>query len=328
MKKAAPITADQIQYPVPTFWPCKDWTICTTKREMLNTADLEIFAGVVKVHRMPDIFYGYNSVYIANPKYDFVYKVTAVEALQFCAFGVREKHPLLCASKELTVEDLKTQVEAQNKKAAEAKEIYNPINALPVTVLAKQSEVWAKKDFTTIKDFQKIEAVSDWTYTTPYKGSLAYLSKAPVPHFLPSIVPIKSLVTVEPTNEAIPFHKLGKDNPVLQFDEIPLFEDDLDDLGFAQMVARCRVMKDSFYMLLRNYVRVDGMFVRIMDTRVYHELGTNYILREFQYKESTYDELRKKGFEFTSEWVLSHSQADIIFPQLDIKIKFMDKIMF
>ena len=324
MKKTV---TQKISYPVPIKWSCKDWTVCYTKAEMLNTAELDQFSDQVKVHRTPDIFYGYNSIYLVNQKHDFVYRVTAVEALQFCAFEVREKQPLLRVGVEGETEEIKNQIVEQNTKFSESKEIYNPLNFIPTTILAKQSEVWMKKDFNSIKDFQKIEPISDWTYTTPYKGSLSYLSKCTIPNFVMTASSTRSSVEVGLTMEQIPFHKLGKDNPVLHFDEIPLFEDDLDDLGFAQAVVRCRVMADSVYMLLRNYVRVDNLFVRVIDTRIYHELGTSCILREFQYKENTYEELKKKGFEFTSDWILSPTQADTVSPHLDLKVKVMDKIM-
>ena len=94
-------------------------------------------------------------------------------------------------------------------------------------------------------------------------------------------------VFCEEQRVSIPIHKLGQDNPVIKFDEIHLFEDDLNDSGFAQSFVRFRVMADSFYVLLRNYIRADGVVVRINDSRIYHALGTDELLREFQYKEST-----------------------------------------
>jgi len=93
-------------------------------------------------------------------------------------------------------------------------------------------------------------------------------------------------------------------------------------------LCRFRTMKDSFYILLRDYVRVDEVTVRIMDTRVYHEFGTPYLLREFQYKESSYDELRKAGFTISSEWSLSDVQHDQVFPHLQLRLKTKDKITF
>ena len=71
-------------------------------------------------------------------------------------------------------------------------------------------------------------------------------------------------------------------------------------------------MEDCFFGLLRSYVRVDNVLVRIIDTRIFHSFGDNYIFREFLVKESSYDDLINKGFNFNSEWSLSHDQSDSI----------------
>lgn len=40
-------------------------------------------------------------------------------------------------------------------------------------------------------------------------------------------------------------------------------------------------MKDCFFGLLRHYIRVDDVIIRIYDTRIYHEYKDDFILREF-----------------------------------------------
>ena len=47
---------------------------------------------------------------------------------------------------------------------------------IPSTLEVKQAEHWKKKDTTKIKDFTKIEIVSDWTYSTAYKGTYSFAS--------------------------------------------------------------------------------------------------------------------------------------------------------
>ena len=84
-----------------------------------------------------------------------------------------------------------------------------------------------------------------------------------------------------------------------------MYETDLEDSGYTMAQARFRVMNDCFYILLRSYVRVDGMRVRLMDTRIFHDFTTNYILREFTHKEADFTELRAAGFSPSSEWMLS-----------------------
>ncbi|MGH0178667.1 UNVERIFIED_CONTAM: hypothetical protein FKN15_078287 [Acipenser sinensis] len=45
-------------------------------------------------------------------------------------------------------------------------------------------------------------------------------------------------------------------------------------------------MPTSFFVLMRFFLRVDGVLIRTNDTRLYHETGTNYMLREFSTRES------------------------------------------
>lgn len=88
---------------------------------------------------------------------------------------------------------------------------------------------------------------------------------------------------------AIPFEMLAPTNPILHFGQIYLFETDLEDCGYSMSSIRFRVMKDCFYILVRYYLRVDGVRVRIFDTRIFHEFGQDFIHREFQFCESSYE---------------------------------------
>lgn len=40
-------------------------------------------------------------------------------------------------------------------------------------------------------------------------------------------------------------------------------------------------MKDCWFALIRHYLRVDDVVIRIYDTRLFHDYSTDYILREF-----------------------------------------------
>lgn len=48
-----------------------------------------------------------------------------------------------------------------------------------------------------------------------------------------------------------------------------LYEDDLGDFGYSQLRVRLRAQKDSIFILLRSYVRVDQRAVRILDNRFF-----------------------------------------------------------
>lgn len=91
---------------------------------------------------------------------------------------------------------------------------------------------------------------------------------------------------VEETNERIDVSKLKVREEILFYDDITLYEDELADHGTAQYSVKVRVMPKSLFILARFYLRIDGVLARINDTRIYHELNRNYLLREYTNREA------------------------------------------
>ena len=130
---------------------------------------------------------------------------------------------------------------------------------------------------------------SDWTYSTPYKGTVRYLSLAAkkvrdetsLELEVDSDAKCDHMSIVQMPEAAIPFDMLGPENPIIHFGEVYMFESDLEDCGSTMSKIRFRVMDNCFYILLRYYLRVDGVRVRVFDTRIFHEFGSDFIHREF-----------------------------------------------
>lgn len=51
-------------------------------------------------------------------------------------------------------------------------EMLNSINIQPEAIEAKESHLWKKKDLSHVKDLKTLEAITDWSFCTPYKGSI------------------------------------------------------------------------------------------------------------------------------------------------------------
>lgn len=132
------------------------------------------------------------------------------------------------------------------------------------------SQAWkeARADCEHIKEVVK---PFDWTYTSDYKGTL--------------IGDDNVQMKVEATDERIDMEKLKVREKIHFYDDILLFEDELSDNGTSVMNVKIRVMPTSFFILLRQYMRVDNVIVRVLDTRVYHEAGKSYMLREHSYRD-------------------------------------------
>lgn len=82
--------------------------------------------------------------------------------------------------------------------------------------------------------------------------------------------------------------KLGPENVILNCGDVTLYEDEFGDRGFSKVNVRFRVMGACFLVLLRSYVRIDAVLIRVLDTRVYHEFGSKNFIRDFSLRESTY----------------------------------------
>lgn len=65
-----------------------------------------------------------------------------------------------------------------------------------------------------------------------------------------------------------------------------------------------------------------------MDTQIFHEFGTNKILREFQLREASYEELANTGFLITSQWSIDVSQSDLVYAYLPVKFSFKDVLEY
>ena len=180
---------------------------------------------------------------------------------------------------------------------SEEEKMLNTIDVIPCHVQVAMARFWKNKDKSKIKDYKEYEASSDWTFSTSYKGTTRYLSNyakkiedetsLALDNNKDGAVDTLKLVTTP--EAAIPFHMLSPENPIKHFGQVYLFETDLEDCGYSMSIVRFRVMGDCFYILLRFFLRIDGVAVRVIDTRIFHEFGTDFIHREFQLAESSYD---------------------------------------
>ncbi|XP_014209210.1 TIP41-like protein [Copidosoma floridanum] len=113
----------------------------------------------------------------------------------------------------------------------------------------------------------------DWTYTTEYMGTASGFK-------------------VENTDERIDFEKLKRKDKILFYVDLTLFEDELHDNGIASMKVKMRVMPGTFYILLRYFLRIDNVMLRVNETRIYHDLRKSYLLREFTSREAKVQQLK------------------------------------
>jgi type 2A phosphatase activator TIP41 len=313
------------------------WEFYSSSLPMFNTKEHNQIKNVIPTQNLPDIVFGYNRLFLVNKKRNFLYEFSPIDSLSLASFALQEQrlHPDEREEAKSTPEsEDKIEEEVSTPEIDEVIEL-NRIALKPERVEVKMAAKWKDRDTSKIEDFKKLTVISDWTFSTPYKGTVLYLDKnvKRIKEDLElwiemSEVPEHSEIKVERTEEEIPVERLTPENPILHYMETEFFEDELDDNGHTSSKVRFRIMADWFYVLVRYYLRVDGVLVRIFDTRIFHDFKTNEILREFWYKEATYDELKQKEFDLGSEWGLDPNQADKVFAFLELKKRVMDKITF
>lgn len=141
------------------------------------------------------------------------------------------------------------------------------------------SKEWSSSREKTHEGIKEVVKPFDWSYTTDYKGT---------------ITKGKPFDTLSPQDaKPIPIELLKRPDPILFFEEVVLYESELDDNGISVLSCKVRVMPDRMLLLCRLFMRLDKVVVRIRDTRVYVDFRTGEIIRDYMEKEESFDTLKK-----------------------------------
>lgn len=119
----------------------------------------------------------------------------------------------------------------------------------------------------------------DWSYTTDYKGTITKGQ------------PFQDSPQKE--DEQIPIALLKRQDPILFFEEVVLYESELDDNGISVYTCKLRVMPDRMLLLCRLFMRLDNVLVRIRDTRIYVDFNTGKVIRDYTEKEETFQKVKQ-----------------------------------
>ncbi|XP_012279673.1 TIP41-like protein [Orussus abietinus] len=163
------------------------------------------------------------------------------------------------------------------------------------------AEEWKESRSDTSEFLEEKIKPFDWTFTTDYMGTASGFD-------------------IEETGERIDVEKLKRKDKILFYHDLTLFEDELHDNGIAVCSVKIRVMPSSFFVLLRYFLRVDNVMLRVHDTRIYHEFGQNYLLRESTAREAKVQDLR-----VPPSFLIDPS---VIAPHLPLMKSFYHKLIF
>ena len=117
----------------------------------------------------------------------------------------------------------------------------------------------------------------DWTFSSPYAGTILTTSNNNSSSKNSNIRHINNRQEWQPLPKSqIPFHLLqDTSQPILLYDDIHLFEDDLHDNGESSLNIKIRVMPKCWYVLQRLFVRVDYVCVKCREVRYFCLLDGN-----------------------------------------------------
>ncbi|KAL5332289.1 TIP41-like family-domain-containing protein [Aspergillus crustosus] len=139
------------------------------------------------------------------------------------------------------------------------------------------SKEWQKSRETTHEGIKDVVKPFDWSYSTNYKGTVLSAQGRDFGE----------------TSKSIPIELLKRPDPILFFDDVILYEDELADNGIAMLSCKIRVMPGRLLLLSRFFMRLDNVIFRLRDTRVYVDFEKSEIIREYQSKECDYESVRQ-----------------------------------
>ena len=141
------------------------------------------------------------------------------------------------------------------------------------------SEEWVEARQEHADILERTVSPFDWTFSSHYASTLTLngdsLQWQPLDE--------------QDTERTVDYERLKQQEPILYFQEIILFEDELADNGLTRFSIKLRVMPSCFFLLARCWVRVEGILFRVLDTRLYHAFGSTHLCCEKRVQEEEFD---------------------------------------
>lgn len=142
---------------------------------------------------------------------------------------------------------------------------------------------WSSSREKTSAGIKEVVKPYDWSYSTEYRGTLAEAVDGEERRLRDS-------------KREIPLELLKRRDPILFFDDVMLYESELDDNGISVVSVKVRVHEKRMLLLCRLFMRLDNVVVRIRDTRVYVDFETDEVIREYTAKEDGFDSVKRVSF--------------------------------
>ena len=141
-----------------------EWQFIHSNYPMSNSKELDQVSDQTQTMGLPEVFYGNNHLYCVNAQHNFLFEICPVESVSLTSYAKREAH----------LRDAK--ITSAQAAVGEPEKVLNMIDLITEELEAKEAKIWKKKDVSKIKDFTTVEIISDWTYSSAYKGSVRFMT--------------------------------------------------------------------------------------------------------------------------------------------------------
>ncbi|VUC22048.1 unnamed protein product [Clonostachys rosea] len=176
---------------------------------------------------------------------------------------------------------------------------------------------WERTREDTTMKIQNVVKPYDWSYTTDYTGTEAEG---------------KGGERLGPAHDQhIPLALLRRRDPILFFEEVILYESELDDNGISIYSCKVRVHERRMLLLCRMFLRLDRVLVRINDTRVYVDFDQNEVIREYTAKEGSFNTVKRQLVlegRLPDDVIIALRDPNILDPLLTVKQTTEDAVKF
>ncbi|RYP17097.1 hypothetical protein DL765_004716 [Monosporascus sp. GIB2] len=131
----------------------------------------------------------------------------------------------------------------------------------------------------------------DWSYSTAYRGTV--VDDGAGAGAGEGQGKRREFAYSEGATRPIPLALLRRRDPILFFDEVVLYESELDDNGVSALSVKVRVHERRMLLLARLFMRLDGVLVRVRDTRVYVDFEAEEVTREYTAREGGFEDTKR-----------------------------------
>jgi len=179
---------------------------------------------------------------------------------------------------------------------------------------------WSASREQTSAGIKEVVKPYDWSYTTAYRGTVytpgvgrehkivgstegnnkddgGHSSAVPSQPATSEETPVSSSASYPTFSAAgapeIPLALLKRRDPILFFDDVVLYESELDDNGISMYSVKLRVHAQRMLLLARLFMRLDNVLVRVRDTRIYVDFDDEVVVREYTEREAEFGHVKR-----------------------------------